>query len=107
MAHWLLQNEGLFVGSSSALNIAATVNMSNKLKLERKLSNNNNYNNSNSSNNESNKINIITVICDSGSRHLSRFWNPDYINMCDGLVWPGGKEEHSNVIPACLEEFYI
>eukprot|EP00598_Pedospumella_elongata_P016393 CAMPEP_0184991672 /NCGR_PEP_ID=MMETSP1098-20130426/37665_1 /TAXON_ID=89044 /ORGANISM="Spumella elongata, Strain CCAP 955/1" /LENGTH=64 /DNA_ID=CAMNT_0027517135 /DNA_START=15 /DNA_END=206 /DNA_ORIENTATION=- len=32
MAHWLLRNEGLFVGSSSALNVCAAVRTALELK---------------------------------------------------------------------------
>ena len=66
MAHWLLRNEGLFVGSSSALNIFASY------KLARELGPGHT---------------IVTVICDSGQRHMSRMWNPDYIQRYD-LIWP-------------------
>ena len=40
--------------------------------------------------------NVVTVICDSGQRHLSRFWNKDYVGNY-GIVWP-----ENNVIPECL-----
>lgn len=69
-AHWILKNEGLFIGSSSALNIAATIRASQSL-LE--------------------GSRIVTIICDSGNRHLSRFWNPDYIMNSCNLVWPDGE----------------
>lgn len=65
-AHWLLREEGLFVGSSSAMNVAAACRFAKKLPV--------------------NSV-IVTVICDSGQRHLSRFWNPVYIEKY-GLSWP-------------------
>ncbi len=65
-AHWLLRHEGLFVGSSSAMNVAAAVQTAKRLGPGKK---------------------IVTVICDSGNRHLSRFWNPEYLAAND-LVWP-------------------
>ena len=65
-AHWLLREEGLFVGSSSAMNVAATYKIAKKMP--------------------ENSV-IITIICDSGQRHLSRFWNPEYIDKYN-LIWP-------------------
>lgn len=65
-AHWLLRHEGLFVGSSSAMNVAAAIQTAKTLGKGKT---------------------IVTVICDSGNRHLSRFWNPEYLQS-NGLVWP-------------------
>lgn len=72
VAHWILKYEGLFVGSSSAMNIAAAI----KHALARK-----------DKNTGSDPLNIVTVICDGGNRHLSRFWNPEYLAE-NGLKWP-------------------
>mmetsp|Transcript_13065 Transcript_13065/g.13119 ORF Transcript_13065/g.13119 Transcript_13065/m.13119 type:complete len:417 (+) Transcript_13065:141-1391(+) len=66
MAHWLLQTEGLFVGSSSSLNVVAACRVARQLGPGHT---------------------IVTIICDSGQRHLSRFWNPDYVREY-GLIWP-------------------
>lgn len=66
VAHLLLQEEGIFIGSSSALNIAATIKSCDSLPKG---------------------STVITIICDSGQRHLSRFWNPDYVGKY-GLTWP-------------------
>jgi cysteine synthase A len=65
-AHWVLRNEGLLIGSSTALNIAATMRVAHRSKQGNT---------------------IVTIICDAGTRHLSRFWNPDYIQKCS-LFWP-------------------
>lgn len=65
-AHWLLAEEGLFVGSSSSLNVAVACITAKKMGPGHT---------------------IVTVICDHGSRHLSRFWNKDYVKQYD-LVWP-------------------
>lgn len=65
-AHWLLEQEGLFVGSSSAMNVAAACRVAMTLP-EGSV--------------------IVTVICDSGQRHMSRFWNPEYI-LKYSLSWP-------------------
>jgi cysteine synthase len=66
MAHWLLQNEGLFVGSSSALNIAAACQVARDLGPGHT---------------------IVTVVCEGGVRGASRFWNKEYL-ASRGLVWP-------------------
>lgn len=54
MARWLVEKEGLFVGASSCVNLvaAATIALREGWKDKR----------------------IVTVICDSGTRHLSKFW---------------------------------
>ncbi|EWC45161.1 cysteine synthase 2 [Drechslerella stenobrocha 248] len=56
MARYLVEQDGLFVGSSSAVNCVATI----KLIKERGWE-------------HSNKR-VVTILCDSGSRHLSKFW---------------------------------
>lgn len=79
VAHWLLHHEGIFVGSSSALNIAATIKaiMSNEHWTSRGST-------------------VVTVCCDYGNRHLSRFWNEEYL-VEYGLHWPT-KEEIEGVL---------
>ena len=75
MAHWLLENEGLFVGSSSALNIAAACQVARDLGPGHT---------------------IVTVVCEGGVRGASRFWNKEYL-ASRGLVWPV-----SGSVPAIL-----
>lgn len=87
-AHWLLRHEGLFVGSSSALNVAAACRLAVRMRSER-------------SDASSRPPVIVTVICDSGQRHVSRLWNPDFVrNSCYNLYWPGdaahGDNKNSN-----------
>ncbi|KAJ5183729.1 hypothetical protein N7492_001345 [Penicillium capsulatum] len=53
MAKWLVEKDGIFVGSSSAVNCFAAVQTAKKLGPGHR---------------------IVTVLSDSGSRHLSRFW---------------------------------
>jgi cysteine synthase A len=53
MARWLVEKEGLFVGASSAVNCVAAAITARK---------------------EGPGKRIVTVICDSGNRHLSKFW---------------------------------
>jgi cysteine synthase len=78
MAHWLLHNEGLFVGSSSALNVVGALKVAKRMPPG---------------------STIVTIICDSGHRHLSRFWNQDYVGKYS-LIWP-----KVDVFPECVQAF--
>ena len=60
MAAYLLRNDGLFVGSSAAMNCVGAV------KAARALGPGNT---------------VVTVLCDGGQRHLSKFHNPDYLRQ--------------------------
>lgn len=53
MARWLVENDGIFVGSSSSVNCTAAVVAAMKLPPGSR---------------------VVTVLCDSGTRHLSKFW---------------------------------
>ncbi|PQE03327.1 cysteine synthase a protein [Rutstroemia sp. NJR-2017a BBW] len=53
MARWLVEKDGIFVGSSSAVNCVAAV--ATALELEKGSV-------------------VVTILCDSGTRHLSKFW---------------------------------
>lgn len=53
MARWLVQQDGLFVGSSSAVNCVAAVATAMRLPEGRT---------------------VVTVLCDPGTRHLSKFY---------------------------------
>jgi cysteine synthase A len=79
MAHWLLQAEGLWVGSSSAMNVVGAVRTALNLDAGSK---------------------VVTIICDTGQRHVTRFWNRDFI-ISWGLQWP----RDDNRIPDCLQDF--
>eukprot|EP00927_Polykrikos_kofoidii_P060492 TRINITY_DN55455_c0_g1_i1.p1 TRINITY_DN55455_c0_g1~~TRINITY_DN55455_c0_g1_i1.p1 ORF type:complete len:1342 (-),score=241.34 TRINITY_DN55455_c0_g1_i1:77-4102(-) len=59
MAHFVLAHEGLFIGSSAAVNCAAACKVAQRLGVG--------------------KV-VATVLCDSGHRHLTKFYNPE--------VWP-------------------
>ncbi|KAL7430556.1 hypothetical protein ACHAXH_003438 [Discostella pseudostelligera] len=67
MAHYLLRHEGLFVGSSTAMNIVGALLVASRMPAN---------------------SNIVTIVCDGGQRHTSRFWNRDFIVEQD-LIWPG------------------
>jgi len=75
MAHWLLREEGLFVGSSSALNVVGACLHAKAMGPGHT---------------------VVTIICDSGQRHLSRFWNPEYVGQYN-IIWPA-----KDVIPSCI-----
>ncbi|KAK1406950.1 hypothetical protein QVD17_38560 [Tagetes erecta] len=60
MSRFLLKNDGLFIGSSSAMNCVGAV------KLARLLGPGHT---------------IVTILCDSGMRHLSKFCNPKYLSQ--------------------------
>mmetsp|Transcript_13259 Transcript_13259/g.29315 ORF Transcript_13259/g.29315 Transcript_13259/m.29315 type:complete len:465 (+) Transcript_13259:96-1490(+) len=79
MAHWLLREEGIFVGSSSAMNVAGAVRVASSMPPDSR---------------------TVTVICDGGQRHVSRFWNKKFITEW-GCSWPvsGGNRR----LPDCIE----
>lgn len=80
MAHWILRHEGLLLGSSSAMNLVGACRVART------------YVNCNKR--------ICTIICDTGQRHLTRFWNEDFIKNGRGLQWPG--DAVAERIPDCL-----
>ena len=87
IAHWLLREEGLFVGSSSAMNVIGAI----RAVIDAR-ENNVEFHN------------VVTIICDGGQRHLSRFWNREFIIKW-GLKWPGDDlHEWINRLPPCLQE---
>ncbi|QSZ37599.1 hypothetical protein DSL72_008698 [Monilinia vaccinii-corymbosi] len=67
MARWLVEKDGIFVGSSSAVNCVAAVVTA--LGLEKGST-------------------VVTILCDSGTRHLSKFWKK--------VGELGPEEEHDN-----------
>jgi cysteine synthase A len=57
MGRWLVEKEGLFVGASSCVNVVAAAVVAKKMKKEGR-----------------GDVRVVTIICDSGTRHLSKFW---------------------------------
>ncbi|KAF8590926.1 pyridoxal phosphate-dependent enzyme, beta subunit [Ramaria rubella] len=55
MSRYLVLNDGLFLGSSSACNLVACIRLAKKMRWKE------------------GQV-IVTVLCDSGSRHYSKFW---------------------------------
>lgn len=60
MSRYLLKNDGLFVGSSSAMNCVGAVKVAQKIGPGHT---------------------IITILCDSGMRHLSKFYDAEYLSQ--------------------------
>ncbi len=58
MAQYLLRNEGLWVGSSAAMNCVGAVKAARAVGPGRT---------------------VVTLLCDGGHRHLSKFHNPEYL----------------------------
>ncbi|OMJ17277.1 Cysteine synthase 2 [Smittium culicis] len=58
MSRFLMHNDGLFLGSSSALNLVAVVELAKQLGPG---------------------CTILTILCDSGNRHLTKFWNDQWL----------------------------
>ncbi|XP_006651169.1 cysteine synthase 2 [Oryza brachyantha] len=58
MSRFLLKNDGLFVGSSSAMNCVGAVRVARDLGPGHT---------------------VVTILCDSGMRHLSKFFNDQYL----------------------------
>lgn len=57
-SQYLLRNEGLFVGSSAAMNCVGAVKAARALGPGHT---------------------VVTVLCDGGHRHLSKFHSPEYL----------------------------
>jgi len=82
VARLLLLAEGLFVGSSSAMNVAGA------LRAARALGHG---------------AVVATVLCDSGQRHVTRFWNDDFL-ASRGLDWPKDLDEATERVRRMLAE---
>ena len=72
MSRWLLRHEGIFVGSSSAMHCVGAVKAAMLLGPGHT---------------------IVTLLCDSGQRHVSRLWNPEFLasrglhsDRCDDAI---------------------
>lgn len=87
MAHWLLNTEGLWVGSSSAMNVVGAIRTALSLP-------------------PGPSTKVVTVICDGGTRHVTRFWNREFCTSW-GLRWPLDTPEDSALrIPECLRHCF-
>ena len=66
-----MERDGIFIGSSSAVNCVAAVTTALQLRREGKGGR------------------VVTVLCDSGNRHLSKFWK--------NIAEVGLEEEHDKL----------
>jgi cysteine synthase A len=66
MSRHLAEKDGLFLGSSSAVNLVTCVRLAQKWIREGKAEK--------MGLNGTRKLRIVTILCDSGSRHTSKFW---------------------------------
>ena len=80
MAHYLLRNDGLFIGSSAAMNCVGAVKAARRLGPGHV---------------------IVTVLCDGGQRHLSKFHSGEYLASC-GLA-PEAEGEGLEFVQADVE----
>lgn len=71
MAHWLLAEEGLFVGGSAALNVVAAARYAKTLPP---------------------KSIVVTILCDGGGRYLSRLFNATWLSENDCTPSANGLE---------------
>jgi|SRR5579862_2078473 len=65
MVHWLLHNEGLFVGGSSGLNVLGAARVARELP-EGSM--------------------VVTILCDGGGRYMSRLFNEAWLR--ENAFWP-------------------
>ncbi|KAG5720481.1 Cysteine synthase 2 [Termitomyces sp. T112] len=80
MSRFLVQHDGLFLGSSSACNLVACV------KLVRRMG-------------WAEGQTLVTILCDSGSRHYSKFWNDEYLHKANIPIDPHIVEELLMPVP--------
>jgi len=71
MAHWLLRNEGLFVGGSAALNVVGAARLARTLPEGSR---------------------VVTILCDGGQRYQSRIYNEAWLRENDVLPTARGLE---------------
>jgi len=69
MSRYLVKHDGLFLGSSSACNLVACVKLAKQ-------------------NGWTKDQTVVTILCDSGTRHYSKFWNDEYLQKVNIQVNP-------------------
>ncbi|KAG8386026.1 hypothetical protein BUALT_Bualt03G0106200 [Buddleja alternifolia] len=81
MSRYLLKNDGLFLGSSSAMNCVGAVKVAQQMGPGHT---------------------VVTILCDSGMRHLSKFYNNQYLSQysltpsASGLEFLGLSADEKN-----------
>ena len=81
MAHWLLRNEGVFVGPSAALNVVGAVKLARQLKA---------------TSGRGRRLSVATVLCDGGERYRATTFNGAWLKE-KGLEPKGRGSELSFV----------
>ncbi|KAF3453316.1 hypothetical protein FNV43_RR03756 [Rhamnella rubrinervis] len=71
MSRYLLKNDGLFLGSSSAMNCVGAVRVAQSIGPGHT---------------------IVTILCDSGMRHLSKFYSAEYLSQFGLMPTASGLE---------------
>ncbi|KAJ2358559.1 hypothetical protein H4S02_012340, partial [Coemansia sp. RSA 2611] len=72
MSRWLMANDGLFVGSSASINCVAALSIARFLGPGHT---------------------IVTILADSGQRHLTKFWNDAAMtDLGHSVVAPGSLD---------------
>ncbi|KAA1092916.1 hypothetical protein PGT21_018016 [Puccinia graminis f. sp. tritici] len=89
LSRLILKNEGLFIGSSSAVNLVACYKLAQQIKLGREEQQQSN----------GARTRIVTILCDSGQRHLSKFWNDQFLVQHGFLNKPSSSSESESVSP--------
>ncbi|KAJ3204147.1 hypothetical protein HK099_001253 [Clydaea vesicula] len=74
MSRYVMKNDGLFIGSSTSVNLVAAYRCAKALGPGHT---------------------IVTILCDNGLRHLTKFWNDEYCKKL-GLVSKGNALELLN-----------
>jgi cysteine synthase A len=70
----LVKNEGLFLGMSSGINVAGALRLASDIGPGK---------------------NIVTILCDSGSKYLSKIYNPDFLES-KNLTYPKWLKEKNS-----------
>ncbi|KAJ1445105.1 tryptophan synthase beta subunit-like PLP-dependent enzyme [Pelagophyceae sp. CCMP2097] len=83
LAHYLLRFEGLFLGPSAAVNCVAALRVAAELRAAAEVR----AEHAGAAEACARPIVVVTVLCDSGPRYLSRFWNRKFVEG-RGLEWP-------------------
>jgi cysteine synthase A len=58
MVHFIVRNEGIFLGSSSGANLCAAYLLAKRMGPGKK---------------------VVTILCDSGQKYVSKIYNPDFL----------------------------
>lgn len=81
MLHFVVKQEGLFVGSSAAINICAAYMTAKEMGPGKR---------------------IVTILCDGGARYLSRLWNETWVNS-KNLSVPKADASFLETLPAIVK----